>query len=66
VTPERFAVTVNPKFYRATENMRLIGDATRAKDKLGWVAPTSLEALCAMMVAADLRRNQIGEIAQNF
>lgn len=59
-------VTVNPKFYRASESMLLIGDATRANDKLGWVAQTSLEELCAMMVEADLRRNQLGGVTQNF
>jgi GDPmannose 4,6-dehydratase len=65
LVPGLVVVTVNPKFYRATENMLLIGDATRAKDKLGWVAQTSLEELCAMMVEADLRRNRLGGAAQN-
>ncbi len=66
LVPGFVVVKVNAKFYRATENMLLIGDSTRAKDKLGWVAQTSLEALCAMMVEADLRRNRLGGVAQNF
>ena len=64
--PGLVVVTVNPKFYRAAENMLLVGDASRAKDKLGWVAQTSLEELCAMMVAADLTRSRLGGISQNL
>ena len=51
-------VRVNPYFYRPAEVDLLVGDATKASEKLGWTATTSLEALCAMMVEADLRRNQ--------
>ena len=51
-------VRVNPKFYRPAEVDLLIGDATKARDELGWQAKTSLENLCKSMVDADLRRNQ--------
>ena len=51
---------VNPKFYRPAEVDLLIGDPAHAKAKLGWQPLTGLEDLCAMMVAADLRRNEIG------
>ena len=51
---------VNPKFYRPAEVDLLIGDPARATEKLGWAPLTGLEDLCAMMVAADLRRNAIG------
>ena len=53
-------VRVNPKFYRPAEVELLIGDATKAKQILGWAPKTSLEELCAMMVEADLRRNKHG------
>jgi GDPmannose 4,6-dehydratase len=53
-------VQVNPKFYRPAEVELLIGDATKAKEKLGWEATTTLEELCKMMVEADLQRNQKG------
>jgi GDPmannose 4,6-dehydratase len=53
-------VRVNPKFYRPAEVELLIGDPTKAKEKLGWEAKTTLEELCAMMVEADLRRNKVG------
>jgi GDPmannose 4,6-dehydratase len=48
---------VNPKFYRPAEVHLLIGDAAKAKAKLGWEAHTGLEELCQMMVAADEQRN---------
>ena len=49
-------VQVNPKFYRPAEVDLLIGDASKAKEILGWEATTTLEALCKMMVEADLAR----------
>lgn len=51
---------VDPRFYRPAEVDLLIGDPSKARDELGWQPQTSLEELCAMMVDADLRRNQAG------
>ena len=51
---------INPKFYRPAEVELLIGDPAKAKARLGWEPKTSLEELCAMMVKADLRRNEAG------
>ena len=48
---------INPKFHRPAEVDLLIGDASKAREKLGWSPTTSLETLCEMMVEADLRRN---------
>jgi GDPmannose 4,6-dehydratase len=53
-------VRVNPKFYRPAEVDLLIGDPEKAKKELGWEPKTTLEELCAMMVEADLRRNEVG------
>ena len=53
-------VKVNPKFYRPAEVELLIGNPQKAKNMLDWQASTTLEELCAMMVAADLRRNTLG------
>ena len=49
-------VRINPRFYRPAEVELLIGDPSKARAQLGWQATTSLEALCQMMVEADLRR----------
>ncbi len=53
-------VKVNPKFYRPAEVELLIGNPQKAKDTLGWEPKTTLEELCAMMVKADLKRNEDG------
>ena len=53
-------VSVNPKFYRPAEVDLLIGDSSKAREVLGWQATTKLEALCKIMVTADLERNEQG------
>jgi GDPmannose 4,6-dehydratase len=53
-------VKVNPKFYRPAEVDLLIGNPEKAKKELKWEPKCTLEELCAMMVKADLRRNETG------
>ena len=55
-------IRVNPKFYRPAEVDLLIGDPTKAHDKLGWSAKTKLPKLVEMMVEADLRRTRAGQM----
>ena len=47
-------VEVDPRYFRPTEVDLLIGDAGKAKEKLGWQATTGFEDLVAEMVRADL------------
>jgi len=47
-------VKVDPRYFRPAEVDLLIGDASKAKEKLGWTASTPLEELCREMVEADL------------
>jgi GDPmannose 4,6-dehydratase len=51
---------INPAFHRPAEVDLLIGNPAKAKEKLGWEPKTSLEELCAMMVEADIGRNERG------
>lgn len=53
-------VVIDPKYYRPAEVEILIGNPEKAKRDLGWVAKTSLEELCDMMVKADLKRVEAG------
>lgn len=53
----KVVLRINPKFHRPAEVDILIGDPSKAKEKLGWSPDTKLEELCSMMVEADLRRN---------
>ena len=50
----RVLVEVDPRYFRPTEVDLLIGDPTKAKDKLGWVHQTKWTELCSEMVQADL------------
>jgi GDPmannose 4,6-dehydratase len=47
-------VSVDPRYFRPTEVETLLGDATKAREKLGWVAETTAQDMCREMVAADL------------
>ncbi|MDA0729217.1 MAG: GDP-mannose 4,6-dehydratase [Bacteroidetes bacterium] len=47
-------VRIDPRYFRPAEVDLLIGDATKAKEKLGWTATTTLEELCREMVQSDL------------
>lgn len=47
-------VRVDPRYYRPAEVETLLGDPTKAKDKLGWVPEITVEEMCSEMVAADL------------
>ena len=54
-------IRTNPKYYRPAEVELLIGDASKAGERLGWTASTSLHKLVEMMVEADLRRVRAGQ-----
>ncbi|MGA1391908.1 MAG: GDP-mannose 4,6-dehydratase [Phycisphaerales bacterium] len=47
-------VETDPKYFRPAEVDELLGDASKAKAKLGWEPRTSVEDLAAMMVEHDL------------
>ena len=46
-------VSVDPKYYRPTEVHTLLGDATKAKNKLAWEAKTSFNELVKKMIHSD-------------
>ena len=48
-------VSIDPRYLRPTEVDRLCGDATRARERLGWRPTVDFEGLVRMMVDADLR-----------
>lgn len=48
-------VAVNPVYFRPTEVDRLIGDASKAKEKLGWEPKYSLREMVSEMVQSDLK-----------
>ena len=48
-------VAIDPRYFRPTEVELLIGDASKAKQKLGWTPKVSFAELVKIMVDADLR-----------
>jgi GDPmannose 4,6-dehydratase len=51
----RVLVEVDPRYFRPTEVDALIGDASKARSKLGWRHKVSFDELVAEMVAADIK-----------
>ena len=49
-------VSIDPRYFRPTEVDALLGDPTKAKQKLGWVPKVSFDQLIAEMVAEDLKK----------
>ena len=47
-------VKQDPRFMRPAEVDLLVGDSTKAREKLGWVPKVGFEELVAMMVASDI------------
>ncbi len=54
VSPGDVVVRVDPRYFRPAEVDTLLGDAGRARERLGWVPEHTLESMCAEMVAHDL------------
>lgn len=53
---------INPRYFRPAEVETLLGDSTKAKEKLGWVPEITAQEMCAEMVAEDqkaARRNAL-------
>lgn len=48
-------VRVDPRYFRPAEVETLLGDPTKAKEKLGWVPEITVQEMCAEMVAEDLK-----------
>jgi len=46
---------IDPRYFRPAEVETLMGDATKAREKLGWQAEISAQEICAEMVAEDLK-----------
>jgi GDPmannose 4,6-dehydratase len=57
-------VVVDPRYFRPTEVDTLLGDPTKAKDKLGWTSKTSFKDLVAEMVREDLKSVERDELVK--
>ncbi|MBK9350962.1 MAG: GDP-mannose 4,6-dehydratase [Sulfuritalea sp.] len=60
----RCIVQVDPRYFRPTEVETLLGDATKAKEKLGWTPKVSFAELVAEMVREDLKAAERDELVK--
>jgi GDPmannose 4,6-dehydratase len=57
-------VAVDPRYFRPTEVETLLGDATKAREKLGWTPQTTFAELVAEMVREDLKSAERDELVR--
>ena len=58
----RVLVRIDPQYFRPTEVELLIGNAAKAKAKLGWEPTIQMEELCKEMVGADIKLVEKGDL----
>ena len=63
-TSGRCLVEIDPRYFRPTEVELLIGDPTKAREKLGWVHQTSARELAREMVLADIQSMRLNPQSQ--
>ncbi|HEY5993164.1 MAG TPA: GDP-mannose 4,6-dehydratase [Gallionellaceae bacterium] len=57
-------VAVDPRYFRPTEVETLLGDPTKAREKLGWVPKVSFDELVSEMVREDLKSAERDELVK--
>jgi GDPmannose 4,6-dehydratase len=55
VKPGDVVMRVDPRYFRPAEVETLLGDPSRAKERLGWVPEITAQEMCAEMVVEDLK-----------
>lgn len=64
-TPRKTIVRVDPRYYRPTEVETLLGDASKAREKLGWKPKITFKELVAEMATADLEIAKRDELVKH-
>ena len=57
-------VAVDPRYFRPTEVQTLLGDPTKAREKLGWTPQITFKELVAEMICEDLKMAERDELAK--
>jgi len=66
VQPGDVIVRVDPRYFRPTEVETLLGDAGKAREKLGWVPEITVQQMCAEMVACDLAEAKRNVVLKSY
>jgi len=64
VTSGQTVVRIDPRYFRPTEVETLLGDATKAKEKLGWQPEITFQEMVREMVHEDLKDAQRDTLCQ--
>ena len=65
VDSNKIIVAVDPRYYRPTEVETLLGDPSKAKNKLGWVPKISFQEMVSEMVQFDLEEAKKDQLCQS-
>jgi GDPmannose 4,6-dehydratase len=58
-------IGVDPRYFRPTEVESLLGDSTKAKEKLGWTPKITFDDLVSEMVREDLKSAERDELVKH-
>ncbi|MFZ3116249.1 MAG: GDP-mannose 4,6-dehydratase [Syntrophales bacterium] len=64
ICPYKIIVSVDPRYFRPTEVETLLGDPTKAREKLGWTPKVSFGELVSEMVREDLKAAERDELVK--
>ena len=62
---DRPIVRIDPRYFRPAEVESLLGDATKAREELGWVPEITAQQMCQEMVASDLAQARQNALLRN-
>ncbi len=65
VAPGQVIVKVDPRYFRPTEVESLLGNPTKAKEKLGWTPKTSFQQMVTEMIQTDLEEAKRDSLCQD-
>jgi GDPmannose 4,6-dehydratase len=65
VSTDKVLVQIDPRYFRPTEVDFLLGDPSKAKEKLGWEAKVSFDDLVKIMVREDLKEAEKDQLCKN-
>jgi len=61
---DKTIVSVDPRYFRPTEVETLLGDSTKAKEKLGWIPKITFSDLVKEMIESDLKEAERDHLCQ--